>query len=257
VEEAILSSPSTLYLSGRTPERNLVIDNSRVTFTNFGEGILIIDHRTGEVRSTTKKDLAEACVVLDYLDLNTVGVVERAVGSQDVPAPMQAIHNYEAIVTHTTKHCFLGPENGKNLKIMLKMAEIAMGGPENFKNHSPVSFITCPVSPLRLVEDCCDIIMTSAENDVAVCILSMVMAGGSSPVFMAAGLANHNAEVLAGITLAQLTKKGAKVVYGSSSTAMNLKNASAVVGTPELSLLNAGVAALARYYLLPSWVAGG
>jgi len=54
-----------------------------------------------------------------------------------------------------------------------------------------------------------------------------------------------------------LTRPGAKVIYGSSSTAMNLKAATAVVGTPELALINASVAALARYYLLPSWVAGG
>jgi trimethylamine--corrinoid protein Co-methyltransferase len=99
--------------------------------------------------------------------------------------------------------------------------------------------------------------MAAASNDAAICVLSMAMAGGSSPVNLAGTLVNHNAEVLAGITLAQLTKRGAKVIYGSSSTAMNLKNASAVVGTPELAMINAAVAAMARYYLLPSWVAGG
>ncbi len=255
VEEAIRSAPSTLTLCGRAPERDIVIDGARVNFTNFGEGILIIDHRTGELRATRKADLAEVTRVLDYLDV--IGVIERAVGSQDLPPPVQAIHNYEAMVNNTTKHCFLGPENGENIKVILKMAELAVGGPEAFKDRCPVSFITCPVSPLRLVEDCCDIIMTGARHGAAVCILSMAMAGGSSPVNLAGTLANHNAEILAGITLSQLTQKGARVIYGSSSTAMNLKQATAVVGTPELALINAGVATLAQYYQLPSWVAGG
>ena len=255
VEEAIASAPATLTLPGRCPDKDIVIDSGRVSFTNFGEGICIIDHRTGELRSTVKADLAEVTRVIDSLDV--IGVVERAVGSQDMPPPMQAIHNYEAMVNNTSKHCFLGPENGENVRVILKMAEAAVGGPEVFKDRCPVSFITCPVSPLRLVEDCCDIIMTAAKNDAAVCILSMAMAGGSSPVNLAGTLANHNAEILAGITLSQLTRKGARVIYGSSTTAMNLKQATAVVGTPELALINAGVASLAKFYLLPSWVAGG
>ena len=253
VEEAIRTAPATLTLAGRVPERDLVIDGGRVTFTNFGEGIAIIDPDSGELRGTTKRDLVTLTRMLDSLEV--IGVIERAVGSQDRPAPMQAIHNYEAMVNNTTKHCFLGPENGHNVEIILNMAAQAVGG--DLAGRCPVSFITCPVSPLRLVDDCCEIIMASARGGAAVCILSMAMAGGSSPVHLAGTLVNHNAEILAGLTLAQLTRPGAKVIYGSSSTAMNLKAATAVVGTPELALINASVAALARYYLLPSWVAGG
>jgi trimethylamine--corrinoid protein Co-methyltransferase len=253
VEEAIRTTPSTLTLAGRVPERDVVIDGGRVNFTNFGEGICIIDPDSGELRSTTKKDLVTLTRLLDHLDI--ISVIERAVGSQDRPATMQAIHNYEAMINNTTKHCFLGPENGHNVEIILKMAEQAVGG--GLADRCPVSFITCPVSPLRLVDDCCEIIMAGARGGAAVCILSMAMAGGSSPVHLAGTLVNHNAEILAGLTLSQLTRKGAKVIYGSSSTAMNLKAATAVVGTPELALINASVAALARYYLLPSWVAGG
>jgi trimethylamine--corrinoid protein Co-methyltransferase len=255
VEEAIRSAPSSLTLAGRDKKRDVVVDGGRVNFTNFGEGICIIDSDSGELRSTAKNDLIVLTRLLDHLDI--ISVIERAVGSQDKPAPMQAIHNYEAMVNNTEKHCFLGPENGHNVEIILKMAAEAVGGPEALPDRCPVSFITCPVSPLRLVEDCCEIIMTAARNNAAVCILSMAMAGGSSPVNLAGTLVNHNSEILAGLTLAQLTRRGAKVIYGSSSTAMYLRNASAVVGTPELGMINAAVAAMARYYLLPSWVAGG
>jgi trimethylamine--corrinoid protein Co-methyltransferase len=85
----------------------------------------------------------------------------------------------------------------------------------------------------------------------------MAMSGASSPINLAGTLVTHNAEVLAGLTLAQLTRKGAPVVYGSSTTAMNMKTATATVGSPELGLISAAVAALSRFYLLPSWVAGG
>jgi trimethylamine--corrinoid protein Co-methyltransferase len=85
----------------------------------------------------------------------------------------------------------------------------------------------------------------------------MAMSGASAPVSLAGTLVTHNAEVLSGLCLAQLVNPGTPVVYGSSTTAMNLKTATATVGSPELALINAAVAALARWYLLPSWVAGG
>ncbi len=112
------------------------------------------------------------------------------------------------------------------------------------------------MSPLKLVADACRIIIEGARAGIPVNVLSMAMAGGSSPVNLAGTMVTHNAEVLAGITLAQLTARGTPVIYGSSTTAMDLRFATASVGTPECGLIGAGVACLARFYLLPSWVAG-
>lgn len=84
----------------------------------------------------------------------------------------------------------------------------------------------------------------------------MAMAGGSSPVTLAGALVTHNAEVLAGIVLAQLTERGSEVLYGPSTTAMDLRLAAASVGSPECAMISAGVAQLARQYRLPSYIAG-
>ena len=54
----------------------------------------------------------------------------------------------------------------------------------------------------------------------------------------------------------EVTVRGTPVIYGSSTTALDLRFASATVGSPECGMIGAGVACLARYYLLPSWVAG-
>jgi trimethylamine--corrinoid protein Co-methyltransferase len=84
----------------------------------------------------------------------------------------------------------------------------------------------------------------------------MAMSGGSAPVTLAGTLVTHNAEVLGGVVLTQLAEKGCPVIYGSSTTAFDLQWATASVGTPELALISAAVPALARYYMLPSYVAG-
>jgi trimethylamine--corrinoid protein Co-methyltransferase len=253
VEDAIRLAPSKLTLAGRTADRDVIIEGRRVNFTNFGEGIKVNDIDTGELRGTTKKDLAMAAKVVDYLD--PIDIMEKAMGSQDKPPTVSAIHNFEAMLLNTTKHIFGGPDNGDMIEYILKMVDII--NPGSVPDRCQVSFITCPVSPLQLVEECCDIIMTSARHGVVVNVLSMAMSGASAPINLAGTLVTHNAEVLAGITLAQLTNPGTPVVYGSSTTAMNMRTATATVGSPELGMINAAVAALARYYLLPSWVAGG
>jgi trimethylamine--corrinoid protein Co-methyltransferase len=250
VEEAIRSAPAKVVLAGRTSERDVVLEGRRVHFTNFGEGIKINDLDTGELRSTTKRDLELATRVVDFLD--PVDVMEKAMGSQDKPEKVVALHNFEAMLTNTTKHIFGGPDTGDMVNYIMRMNE-AVNGSERCQ----VSFITCPVSPLQLVEESCDIIMASARHGAVINVLSMAMSGASSPINLAGTMVTHNAEVLAGITLAQLTKRGAPVIYGSSTTAMNMRTATATVGSPELALISAAVAALARYYLLPSWVAGG
>jgi trimethylamine--corrinoid protein Co-methyltransferase len=254
VEDAISAAPSGITLCGRTPENDIVLEANRVGFTNFGEGIKLVDPYSGELREPTKRDVAEATRLIDALP--DVDVLERPMGAHDVPQDAVPLHNAEAILSNTTKHVFIGPINGLLLKKIVQMAAAVVGGVDNLRRRPLVSFITCPISPLKLVKDCCEIIMESARAGMAVNVLSMAMAGGSSPVTMAGTLVTHNAEVLGGITLAQLTARGAPVIYGSSTTAMDLRLASASVGSPECGLINAGVAQLARFYLLPSWVAG-
>ena len=244
-----------LVLAGRKPERDFVMESNRVGFTNFGEGVFIIDPYTGEYRETTKADVAASARLADYL--SEIDVYERAVSASDVPHASLQLHNAEAWMTNTTKHGFIGPHDGYTARKIIEMAAAIVGGKDKLKQRPLVSFLTCPVSPLQILKGPCEIIMEAADAGVAVNCLSMAMAGGSSPVSLAGTLVTHNAEILGGLVLSQLTRKGARFIYGSSTTAMDLRLAAASVGSPECGLINAGVAQMSTYYLLPSWVAGG
>ena len=255
VEDAIRSAPSKILLAGRDPNHDKVLEAGRVHFTNFSEGIEVVDPNDGQRRPPVKADLADAAKLVDYLD--EIDVCEKAVGSSDVPPETISLHNAQAMLTNTTKHCCVGPGSGFLLKKLVRMAGTIVGGIKKFSERPILSFTTCPVSPLQLINECCDIIMEAARSGSVINILSMAMAGGTSPITLAGTLVTHNAEVLGGITLNQLTRKGAPVIYGSSTTAMDLQIGAASVGTPECAVISGAVARLARYYALPSYVAGG
>jgi len=255
VEDAIQSAPSKILLAGRDPKHDIELGTGRVHFTNFSEGIEVVDPFNGERRSPVKADLANAAKLVDYLD--EIDVCEKAVGSSDMPREVLPLHNAEAMLTNTTKHCCVGPGSGYLLQKLVQMAGAISGGIKKFQKRPILSFTTCPVSPLKLINECCEIIIEAAKSRSIINILSMAMAGGTSPVTLAGTLVTHNAEVLGGITLNQLVNKGAPVIYGSSTTAMDLKIGAASVGTPECAIISGAVARLARYYALPSYVAGG
>ena len=207
VNDAIQSAPSKIVMAGRDPKNDKVLGTGQVHFTNFSEGVEVVDLDNGGRRKPLKKDLAQAAQVVDYL--SDIDICEKAVGASDVPQSVVPLHNAEAMLTNTTKHCCVGPGDGYLLKKLVRMAAAVAGGLNNLKDRPLLSFTTCPVSPLQLIKECCEIIMESARTGSIINILSMAMAGGTSPVSLAGTLVIHNAEVLGGLTLNQLVARGA------------------------------------------------
>jgi len=74
---------------------------------------------------------------------------------------------------------------------------------------------------------------------------------------MAGALAQHNAEVMAGVVFTQLIAPGTPVIYGSVSGMMDLRSADISLGSMESIMFNACVVQLADYYGLPSRVQTG
>ncbi|UCG06649.1 MAG: trimethylamine methyltransferase family protein [Desulfobacterales bacterium] len=255
VEDAIRMAPSTFYAYGRRPEDDVVLEDNRVTFTNFGEGIMFVDPVTGEHRETTKADIIKAARIIDSLE--HIETYERAMCSHDKPPEVQAIHNAEASLTNTTKHHWLGPVNGYQADKVIDICTAIVGSQEEFRKRPLLSFATCPISPLKLPGHHSEIVMKAAKNGMGVLIIGMAMSGGSSPVHLAGTLVIQNCEILSTLVLNQLTRKGSPFVYGTSTCPMDLRMATATVGSPETGMISAAVARLAKYYSLPSFVAGG
>ncbi len=255
VEDSIRSAPRKVVLAGRDPKHDMVLEGRRVGFTNFGAGVMIVDPNTGEIRETNKADVADTALVCDALD--SVDIYSSAVVARDMPESTVDLHEAEAFLSNTTKHCqHIDLTGGAGARGYLEMGAAIVGGAEELRRRPVISALVCPVSPLQLHTNTCEIIIEFARAGVPVNILSMAMAGASSPITIAGTLVTHNAEVMSGIVLAQATRKGAPIIYGSSTTTFDLTYVTAPVGAPELGMISAGVAELSNFYRLPSYVAG-
>jgi len=68
---------------------------------------------------------------------------------------------------------------------------------------------------------------------------------------MGGALAQQNAEALLGVSLIQLTRAGAPVIYGGFTSNVDMRSGSPAFGTPENALANMAGGQLARRYGLP------
>jgi trimethylamine--corrinoid protein Co-methyltransferase len=84
-----------------------------------------------------------------------------------------------------------------------------------------------------------------------VAISPEAIAGATAPVTLAGLLAQQNANILAHITLAQIFRPGAPLLYGTVSTIANMRSGTVALGSVETGLITAAAAQMARYYGLP------
>ncbi len=255
VEDAIQSTPAAYRAHAIDPVNDYVAGGKKTGFVNFGEAPALMDPITRKVRDATQKDVDDTVRFIDTLD-NIIGW-ERPLTPRDLDADMASIYNAYSFFTRSSKHGFLGTYTVEQFHAAVKMGAAVAGGEDKLK-HSPL--FTCsadPVSPLILSEDATDVLIEACKFGVPIKINGLGMAGGTTCVDLASTLVTHNAEVLGSITLGQLVRKGAPMVYGSSTSIMDMGTTLAAMGAPEMAIISAAVAKLAQFYKMPSWVGGG
>jgi trimethylamine---corrinoid protein Co-methyltransferase len=255
VEATVSSSPPVVLFAGRDPKDDVMVGGDRVGFLNFGEAPFLIDPFTGEHRPPTKADVADAARVCDALP--EIDAFDMALNAWDVPPETADVHHVEAALANTTKCVCAATMSLEESEAAWDLAAAIVGGRDELRRRPIVFEASCPVSPLKLHKEFTDPMISAARAGVPAVSITCAMSGATTPLRLAGTMVVHNAEQLASLVLTQLASKGAGFVYGSSTTAMDMRYASASVGTPEGALLNAAVAAMARYYSVPSWVAGG
>ncbi|WP_026394210.1 trimethylamine methyltransferase family protein [Acetobacterium malicum] len=113
----------------------------------------------------------------------------------------------------------------------------------------------CVLSPLAIGSEVVDTIIGAVELGQPVIIIACSMTNLTSPPSLAGTIAQDNANILAGIVLAQMIKPGVGVVYGSVTSGTDMRNVQLATGGPEAVLMQLGLLAMGRYYNVP--VRGG
>jgi trimethylamine--corrinoid protein Co-methyltransferase len=277
IKEAVAKVPCRLVLGARKPENRLFIDAElpRAYFGSGSEANIWLDvemedfvseknssvkvkvPRYIERRGTTAllSRAAKLCERLEHLDFFI-----RPLNIQDpeITSDNHDVNKFFASLNNITKHVQAGLTSLARFDDVVTMAEIIAGGKKALRENPVISFIACVFkSPLQIVDDTAEKVFAIVEAGLPLVISSSPQGGSSAPIQEAGMVAQINAEILAGITLTQLIRQGAPVLYGSVPVRARLDDLHDLYGCPEFNQYNIDCVQLARYYKIPCYSSAG
>lgn len=250
VETCLGTAPARYTLHARNPANTVTIGGDSCVVMPGG-GPPYVRDLDGQRRPGALADL-ENFARLSQLSPEVHVMARKAVEAQDVPVALRHLVCWRAMLTLTDKPAQSGFVGGRaEAEDVLAMLALVFGG-EAALDGRPVAHCSVNVnSPLLYDGPMLESLIAFAKLGQPVLISPFVMAGVTGPTTMAGTLAQHNAEVLAGIILTQLIRPGTPVLYGTASSNVDLRNANPAIGSPESAMSIAASTQLARFYHLP------
>ncbi|MEO5632279.1 trimethylamine methyltransferase family protein [Gaiella sp.] len=250
VQHALGSVPAQFVVTPRNPTRRLEIGGDRVAFGLVAGPPTVHDRvrgrRTGNLDDyITLVKLAQCFDIIHFIG-------NQPTSPQELPVSTRHLDTYLANLTYTdrTFHCLaIGRERTID---GIEMMAISRGLTlEEVIDDPCVLTIISVNSPRRFDEAMTDGLMAMAEHGQPAVITPFTLMGAMTPVTLAAALVQQNAEALAGITLTQLVRPGAPVVYGAFTSNVDLRSGAPAFGTPENARATIAAGQLARHYRIP------
>ncbi|MGD9180109.1 MAG: trimethylamine methyltransferase family protein [Desulfobacterales bacterium] len=253
VQQVLESSPKTFRWRARNDDHSVTVgDEKEKLLIQPNVGPIFIQDLDHGRRNATLKDFANIIKLCQASDIvNLVG--SFPVDPGDVNPDQKHLYMMYEILKNTDKPLIGFETDGPKVRQTLDMIEIAMAQ-KNFLRHQPcVGVGLSPLSPLAYDRATCETIIEYAKQNQPVFFTAAIMAGFSGPINLIGTTILHNAEVLAGIALAQMVNPGNPVAYSIGSTVANMKNGNFITGSPEMMLIHLAAMQMGlAYYRLPT-----
>ncbi len=253
VTRALSTAPKRITLYNRNGKVAIRAGGYRSYFGGGSDCLNVLDHRTGERRRPTLKDVREASTLLDALP--EIDFVMSAFLPEDVDARIYDRYQMEVMLNNTTKPIVFVTPDFEGCMAAVEMCEIVAGGAEAFQQRP---FATCYInvtSGLTANAEALQKCMYLAEKGLPQLYIPLNAGGVNSPVTTAGCMASMNAGILLGIVLSQLVREGAAVaVPGWNGGPYNLQT---MVGNYVLADEQGVPTSMGKYYDLPVFGLGG
>ena len=251
VADALALAPGSIRLHAANPARTLTLEPGALTFMAGGGAPNCTDLRRGR-RPGTQADYEEQLKLVQGFD--AIHYTGPTVESQDIDPALRHLAVTRAQLTLTDKVPFVyarGTAQAEDAFAMIAQAR----GLTDLTGDARCYTVINSNSPRQL-----DVPMSQGLIDFArwgqpSIVTPFCLMGAMAPITVAGALVLQHAEALAGITLAQLARAGAPVLYGSFASNVDMKSGAPAFGTPAHLQATLGAGQLARHIGLP-WRSG-
>jgi trimethylamine--corrinoid protein Co-methyltransferase len=251
VDRAIADAPRSFMLFNRDGAPCTEVGGDRVHYTPGSSGLKILDHRTGETRladSTDFIEYARLCEGLEHIAYPSTAFSTN----QDIESQVSDAWRLYMLLVTSKKPVVSGAFSEHGVPRMAGMLEMFRNDRADLIARPMAIFTITATGNFRYGEDSCQNLVDCVEAGIPVEIVPVTLMGLIAPVTLVGALVFHCVDVLAGITMAQIVRPGAPVLFGGAPATFHMKAASSPMAAIEAQRLNVAYVEIARSLGLPT-----
>ncbi len=250
IAAALETAPSHFSLQAPNPDRSFEVGGDSLALLPVGGPPFVSDRENGR-RPGTMADQENFLRLTQSYDV--MAAAAPCVEPGDVALNVRHLESGLRTLTLTDKPPFLYSRGRDRVRDGFDLVKIRYGidSDEEFATESRCWTNINVNSPRQLDIPMSMGIIDFARMGQANIMTPFTLAGAMAPVTLAGALVLQHMEVLAAVTLAQLVRPGAPVLYGAFTSNVDMKSGSPAFGTPEAMKGAIASGQLARHVGLP------
>jgi trimethylamine--corrinoid protein Co-methyltransferase len=253
VEENLKTVPSSFTLYARDPKKNVTVDTRHIAFAGTSGPPFVLDLDNGR-RAATLNDFIKIVKLCQNMNIDIQGYIPCE------PTDVADDIKHNVMTYNELKYSdkpIMGSVQGYDSSMQsIKMAALVFGGLGAIKEKPVMASIPCTLTPLGYDGKSSGAIIAYAETGQPQLVNSLSISGATTPATVAGTVALQNAEILAGIVLAQCVNPGTPIVYSASASNADMRTVALTIGSPEDAIFSLVNGQLAKYYNIPCRISG-
>lgn len=221
-----------------------------VHFDPGSAALAILDPETNRQRVPSTFDFVRLVKLVEQLP--QIDAQSTAMVCGDVVPEIGDLYRLYLALNYMRKPIITGAFRTDTWWVMKDMLAAAAGGEAALAARPIAVFDVCPSPPLLWSDLTCQNLIDCARAGIPAELVSMPLAGATAPVTFAAAVVQHTAECLSGILIGQLAKPGAKVVWGGSPAAFDMREGTTPMGDVGTWMIDCAYAQVGKRLGLPT-----
>ncbi|MCP4420821.1 MAG: hypothetical protein GY805_29780 [Chloroflexi bacterium] len=251
VDWAIEAAPSSFTLYNREGQPHAEIGGDNVHFVPGSSGLQVLDHHTGETRLANTADFVEYVRLADGLE--HIAYLSTAFSTNDdIEAEVSDAWRLYLCLTNSLRPIVSGAFTEEGVPRMAEMMQLFRYDRADLVARPMSIFTITATGNFRYSEDSCQNLLDCVERGIPVEIVPVTLMGLIAPVTLVGATVFHTADVLVGLTMAQIIKPGAPVLFGGAPATFHMKAATSPMMAIEALHLDVAYTAVGKHLNLPT-----
>lgn len=250
VRRALETAPSEFYLYNLDGQPVVHYGGDSVQFDPGSAAITILDSETQEQRPPLTADFVKFVKLVETLP--QLDAQSTAMICADVTEEIGDLYRLYLALSYMRKPIVTGAFRKDTWWTMKDMLATVAGGEAELAAKPIAIFDVCPSPPLLWSDLTCQNMIDCARYSIPSELVSMPLAGATAPVTLAGAVVQHAAECLSGVTICQLAKEGAPIVWGGSPAAFDMREGTTPMGAIGTWMIDCAYTQVGKALALPT-----